>query len=166
MKLDYTTTARRLYLRHPLLSDIGIQINFWIIAYLFFFVLLYFLSKAITSLYPQTVEISMGENIIVAIVAAVIFGAILGIIDFSIEKKLRGKSLGIEILIKGILYLATWYLVTFIGYAIGSAMDAKFVDNPILNYTELFAGNMFYASSFYTGVMIVIISFIKQMNNI
>jgi adenylate cyclase len=165
MKLDYTTTARRLYLRYPLLSDIGIQINFWIIAYLFFFVLLYFLSKAITSLYPQKVEVNIGENIIVAIIAASIFGTVLGIIDFFIEKKLRGKSLGIEILIKGVLYLATFYLVTFIGFMIGSAMDAKFVDNPIMQYTELFAGNMFYASSIYTAVMIVIISFIKQMNN-
>jgi adenylate cyclase len=90
---------------------------------------------------------------------------VLGVVDFFVEKKLRGKSLGIEILIKGVLYLATWYLVTFIGYAIGSAMDAKFVDNPILQYTELFAGNMFFASSIYTVVMIVIISFIKQMNN-
>lgn len=165
MKIDYTTTARRLYLKHPLLSDIGIQINFWIIAYLFFFVLLYFISKAITSLYPQKVEVNIGENILVAIIAAIIFGTILGIIDFYVEKKLRGKSLGIEILIKGVLYLATWYLVTFIGFAIGSSVDAKFVNNPILQYTELFSGNMFFASSIYTAVMIVIISFIKQMNN-
>ena len=165
MKIDYTTRARRIYLRSPLLSDILIQINFWVIAYVIFFILLYFISLAVTSLYSQTVEVSIGENIVVAIIAAVFFGAILGVIDFFIEKKLRGKSLGIEILTKGVLYLATWYLVTFIGYTIGTSMDAKFVDSPILKYTELFSGNIFYASSIYTAVMIVIISFIKQMNN-
>jgi adenylate cyclase len=165
MKIDYTTRARRIYLRFPLLSDILIQINFWVIAYIIFFILLYFISKAVTSLYPQTVKVSIGENIVVAIIAAVIFGTILGIIDFFIEKKLRGKSLGIEILVKGVLYLATWYLVTLIGFTIGTSMDAKFVDSPILKYTEIFSGNMFYASSVYTAVIVVIISFIKQMNN-
>jgi adenylate cyclase len=165
MKLDYTSTARRLYLKYPLLSDIGTQINFWVIAYLLFFILLYFFSKAITSLYPQEAEVNIVENIIVAIIAAAVFGAILGIVDFFVEKKLRGKSLGIEILIKGVLYLATWYFVTFIGFAIGTTMDAKFINNPILRYTDLFSKNMFFASSIYTAVMIVIISFIKQMNN-
>ena len=86
MKLDYTSTARRLYLKYPLLSDIGIQINFWVIAYIFFFALLYFFSKAITSLYPQKAEVNIIENIIVAIIAAAIFGTILGTIDFFLEK--------------------------------------------------------------------------------
>jgi len=165
MKLDYTTRARRIYLRHPLLSDIAIQINFWVISYILFFVIIYFISKAVTSLYPQKVAVHIGENIIVAIIAAIVFGTILGVIDFFVEKKLRGYSLGFEILIKGILYLATWYFVGFIGFTIGSSMNAKFVDSPVLKYTELFSGYMFYASSIYTAVMIIIISFIKQMNN-
>jgi len=139
-------------------------VNFWIIAYVLFFILIYYISKAVTSLYPQQVEVNIGENLIVAIIAAIIFGAILGVVDFFGEKKLKGKSLGIEILIKGILYLATWYFVTFIGFTIGSSMDAKFVEGPILKYTELFSGNMFYVSSIYTAVMIVVITFIKQMN--
>ena len=165
MKLDYTTRARRIYLAHPLLSDIGIQINFWVISYIIFFIIIFFISKAVTSLYPQKVAVHIGENIIVAIIAAIIFGTILGVIDFVVEKKLRGKSLGFEILIKGVLYLATWYFVGFVAFIIGSSMDAKFVDSSMLNYTELFSGNMFYASSIYTAVMIIIISFIKQMNN-
>ncbi|RKZ00441.1 MAG: hypothetical protein DRQ13_00400, partial [Ignavibacteriae bacterium] len=150
--------------KYPLLSDIAIQINFWIIAYVLFFVILYFISKAVTSLYPHKVDVNIGENLIVAIIAAIIFGAILGVVDFFVEKKLKRKSLGVEILIKGILYLATWYFVTFIGFTIGTSMDAKFVDSPILKYTELFSGNMFYVSSIYTAVMIVVITFIKQMN--
>ncbi len=165
MKLDYTTTARRLYLKHPLLSNIGTQINFWIAAYILFFILIYFISKAVTSLYPHKVDVYLGENIIVAIMAAIIFGTVLGIVDFFVEKRLRGKSLGIEILIKGVFYLVTWYLVGFIAYSIGTSLDARFVDSPLINYTELFSGNMFFASSIYTAVMIIIISFIKQMNN-
>lgn len=164
MKLDYTTRARGIVYKYPLLSDIALQINFWIIAYVLFFVILYFISKAITSLYPQEVEVYLGENIVVALIAAIPFGAFLGIIDFFVEKRLRGRSLGIEILIKGVLYLAAWYLVGLIAYTIGTAMEARFVDSPVLKYTELFSGNVFYATSIYTAIMIIIISFIKQMN--
>jgi len=164
VKTDYTTIARRYYLRYRLLSDIATQINFWIIAYLVFFILIYFITKAVTSLYPQKVEVYIGENIVVAIIVGMIFGTILGIVDYFADKKLRGRSLGIEILIKGILYLAAWYSVAFIGYAIGTHIQAQFIDSPIVKYTEVFAGNVFYASSIYTAIMIIVISFIKQMN--
>jgi len=74
MKSDYTTLARRYYLRYRLFLDIGTHINFWIIAYLVFFIIIYFITKAVTSLYPQNVEVYLGENIIVAIIVGVIFG--------------------------------------------------------------------------------------------
>jgi adenylate cyclase len=165
MKLDYSTTARRFYLRHPLIADILTQINFWIIAYIIFFTILFFVSKAITSLYPQKVEVYLWENVFVAVIAAIILGAILGTVDFFVERKLRGKSLGVEILIKGVLYLAAWYFIGFVGYTIGTSMNTKFVDSPLLTYTEFFSGNMFIAASIYTATIIVIITFIKQMNN-
>ena len=165
MKLDYTTRARRIYLKHPLLTDIWTQINFWIIAYILFFILIYFIAKAVTSLYPHDVEVFIGENILVAIIAAIVFGIFLGGIDYFVEKKFRCKSFGVELVTKGILYFATWHLVGFIGYTIGTSMETKFVAGDITNYTELFSGNIFYASTIYTAVMIIIISFIKQMNN-
>jgi len=164
MKTDYTTLARRYYLRYRLILDIGTQINFWIIAYLAFFIIIYFVTKAVTSLYPQSVEVYLGENLFVAVIASIIFGTTLGIVDYFIDKKLRGKSLGTEILIKGVLYLAAWNLVGFIAYTIGVSLEAKFVDSPIIKYTELFSGNIFYASTIYTSIMVIVISFIKQMN--
>jgi len=164
VKTDYTTIARRYYLRYRLLSDIATQINFWIIAYLAFFIIIYFVTKAVTSLYPQKVEVYIGENIIVAVVVGIIFGSILGLVDYFADKKLRGRSLGVEIVIKGLLYLGAWYLVVFIGYGIGTQMQAQFVDSPLVNYTEVFTANVFYASTIYTAIMIIVISFIKQMN--
>ena len=164
MRTDYTTLARRYYLRYRFFSDIGTQVNFWVIAYLVFFILIYFITKAVTSLYPQTVDVYIGENITVALIVGIIFGLILGIVDYISDKKLRSKSLGIEILIRGVLYLGAWYLVVLIGYAIGSHIQARFVDSPLVKYTEVFTANVFYASSIYTAIMIIVISFIKQMN--
>jgi len=164
MKSDYTTLARRYYLRYRLLLDIGTQINFWITAYLVFFIIIYFITKAVTSLYPQKVEVYLGENIIVAIIVGVVFGSALGVVDYLIEKKLRSKSFGIEILTKAIIYIGVWYLVGYIGYFVGKLIEVEFVDSPLIKYTEMFAGNIFYAASIYTSVMIIVISFIKQMN--
>jgi adenylate cyclase len=140
------------------------QVNFWIIAYLFYFIIIYFVTKAVTSLYPQKVEVYIGENIVVAIIVGIIFGSILGIVDYFTDKKLHGRSLGVEIIIKGVLYLGAWYLVVFIGYAIGSHIQAQFVDSSFVTYTEVFTANVFYAASIYTAIMIIVISFIKQMN--
>jgi adenylate cyclase len=164
VKTDYTTLARRYYLKYRFILDIGTQINFWIIAYLVFFIIIYFVTKAVTSLFPEKAEVYIGENIVVALVVGVIFGSILGVVDYLVDKKIRGRSLGVEILIKGVLYLAAWYLVSVIGYRIGTIIEAEFVDSPLINYTELFAGNIFLAATIYTAVMIIVISFIKQMN--
>jgi adenylate cyclase len=164
LKTDYTTLARRYYLKYRFILDIGTQVNFWVIAYLAFFIIIYFVTKAVTSLYPEKVEVYFGENIIVAIAAGIIFGSILGIVDYFVDKHIRGKSLGIEILIKGVFYIGAWFLVVFVGYAIGTSLESEFVDSPLINYTQLFSGNIFYASSIYTALMIPVISFIKQMN--
>lgn len=151
-------------MRYRFISDIGTQVNFWVIAYLVYIVIMYFVTKAVTSLYPQKVDVYLGENIIVAVVVGIFFGIILGLVDYFVDKKLRGRSLGVEILSKSILYFGAWYLVVMIGYRIGTHIQAQFISSPIVKYTEVFTGNAFYASTIYTAMMIIVISFIKQMN--
>lgn len=164
MRRDYTTIARRIYLRHPLISDIFTQINFWIISYLLFFIILYFITVAVTGLYQVDAEISLSSNITVAIISSILFGSALGTIDFFLEKKFRGKSLGIEILVKGIAYLITWNIVSTIAYTIGTTISADFIRSTTIHYSEDFSFNMLSAASIYTAIMIFVISFIKQMN--
>ena len=164
MKTDYTTWARRVYLRHPLLSDIGIQINFWICAYSLFFAIQYFISMAVASLYPFKVEVYLWDNLVVALIVAIPFGALLGTIDFYAGKKLRGWPLGAEILVKGLFYLVVWFFILLIASFLGKAMEARTMENPVLSYTGLFTRNMYWAASLYTAVMVIVISFIRQMN--
>ncbi len=165
MKLDYTTRARRNALRHPLLSNIGIQITFWVFAFIFFFLLVYFTSKAVAGLFPTKTTVHISENIMIAVFGAVIFGTFLGIIDYFVDKRFRQRSLGLEVFVKVILYSATWFSVGTIVSRIGLAFEAKFVESPLLEYTSNFYSNMGFSSSIYTIVMIMIISFIRQMNN-
>ena len=165
MPSDNFTIPRKLYLRHRLFSSIVIQILFWLFAFELFFVLLYFISHAITSLYQQNVQISINDSLLLGVFAAIIFGFILGLIDYFIEPKLKGKTLLTEILVKSSLQLTAWLILSRVSFLIGTAMDAKIVDSPLLDYTNLFSGYMLIASTIYTAIMISLITFIKQMNN-
>ena len=165
MNFNYSTRARRTALRHPLLSDIGTQIIFWIIAYLLFFALVNFISKAVASLFNPDAIVHISENLLIALIGAIILGTLLGTTDYFVEKKFNKKSLGFEILIKTILYLIVWFIAVNTTRGIGFAMEAKFIDNTIIGYNDEFFKNMGASSSVYTFVMILVISFIKQMNN-
>ncbi|MEE9430211.1 MAG: adenylate/guanylate cyclase domain-containing protein [Melioribacteraceae bacterium] len=165
IKLDYSARARKMALSHPLLSDIFTQIIFWILAFSLYIFLVDLVSKAIASLFNPEATIHLSENIIIAIIGAIVFGTLLGLIDFYVERKLIRRSLGIEVLVKIFFYVVTWFVVVNIFRAIGFALDAKVIDESMVNYTPKFFSNMGLASSLYTSVMIVIISFIKQMNN-
>ena len=73
MKLNYSTKARRIALRHPLLSLIWTQIVFWIFSFTFFFILVNFISLAVTNLFPSQTTIHILTNILIAIFGAIIF---------------------------------------------------------------------------------------------
>lgn len=164
-KFDYTSRARRIALKHPLLSDISTQIAFWIVAFVLYFVLVNFISKAVTSLFSIDATVHVSQNILIAILGAIIFGSLLGIIDFYVERRFRRRSFGLEIIIKISLYIITWFTVGTIVRTIGFALEAKFIDGSFLEYTQIFFKNMGLSSSIYTIFMILLMSFIKQMNN-
>ena len=163
--MDYTTRARRMGLRHPLFSDIATQIAFWVIVYILYFFIVNFISKAVTSLFNLEAKVHMTENILIAVIGAVIFGTFLGLIDFYVERKLVRRSLGLEVLVKIFFYAVTWFIVVSITRAIGFALEARFIESSIVGYTHEFFSNMGLAYTVYTIIMIFIISFIKQMNN-
>jgi adenylate cyclase len=164
IRFDYTTRARKYALRHPLPTDISIQVIFWIIAFLLYFILINYISKAVTSLFDSNSIVHMSENIIIALIGATVFGVLLGLIDFHIDRRFRKRSFGLEILVKFVLYSITWFTVVIMTRIIGVAMEAKFIDGTPLEYSQVFFSNMGTASSIYIVAMILVISFIKQMN--
>ncbi|MDX1699255.1 MAG: adenylate/guanylate cyclase domain-containing protein [Melioribacteraceae bacterium] len=161
---DYTTRAKKFALRYPLLTDIGLQIIFWIIAFLLYFTLVNFIAKAVSSLFDTNTIVHISENILIALIGAVVFGILLGMIDFYVERRLRRRSFGLELLVKFSLYVITWFAVGVLTRNIGVALEAKFIEGTPLEYGQMFFRNMGTASSIYAVAMIMVISFIKQMN--
>ena len=105
------------------------------------------------------------KTLLIALIGAAVFGTLLGLIDYYVERKLSRRSLGLEVLVKTFLYTITWFIVINITRLIGFALEAKFIDVDISRYTNTFFSNMGASSTIYAIVMILIISFIKQMNN-
>lgn len=165
MRVEYTTQAKRIAFRYPLLTDIGIQVIYWVFALIFYFILVNFLAKGISSLFDPNAQVHMSENMIIAVIGGVTFGIVLGLIDFFIERKLVRRSLGVEVLSKFFLYTLAWLLVVNISRTVGLALEAKFIDEADISYTTKFYSNIAFSSSLYTTVMIMGITFIKQMNN-
>lgn len=165
MKLDYNTRARRMALKHPLVSDIGIQIIFWMFAFSLYFNIVNYISKAVASLFDINAKAHMSDNMFLALIGGVVFGTILGFIDFYTERKFLHRSLGLELLVKYSLYAIAWFLLITTARAVGIAIEAKFIDNANVSYTQMFFSNLGVSTTLYTMFMIAVISFIKQMNN-
>jgi adenylate cyclase len=163
--INYSSIARKISLRHPLLADIGIQITYWVFAFLLYFTLVNFISKAVASLFDLQAKVHVSENIMIAMIGAIIFGTILGLIDHFIEKRFVRRSLGTELIVKFSLYAITWFTVAGVTRLIGIALEARFIDNADVLYTSNFFSNFATSSTIYVTVMIAGISFIKQMNN-
>ena len=52
IRFDYTTRARRVALKYPLLSDIGTQMAYWIFAFTLYFTLVNHISEAVKNNIP------------------------------------------------------------------------------------------------------------------
>jgi adenylate cyclase len=165
MKSGFTTHTKRFTFKHPYLSDVLIQITFWMFAFFFYFLLVNSFSKAMSSVSTNEIIVFGFEGIPIGIVAAIILGTTLGTIDYFVERKLNNRSFGLEILFKATLYTFAWLSIqqiikTMIHYM--GQIDP--LDNELMNDAVIFFENMAYAQSIYFLFMIMVISFIKEMN--
>ena len=105
-KIEYTTMAHRFTASFPRLSFIGIQINFWIIANLILFSILFLFSGFLSQFIGEKIVMNLYSGLLLSVLFGVFYGFFSGIADYQLEKRLfRNLSLGKAILIKAILGL-------------------------------------------------------------
>ena len=165
-KWDYTSSARKFTARFPILSYLGIQINFWIIANIFLCVLMHLQSLSISESYPIHPRGGFGTTLILAVFFGFLYGVILGLTDHFLDKNLQKRqSMGRTILIKSILSLV---LIVSMLVSIKRVFFSLFVD-PAL-YAPNFMVNdksweyIFFILVIYYLFMTLIFSFINQVN--
>ena len=166
-KLDYAARARRVALSHPRFTFISIQVNFWILAYLFLSLILYLSSRAFASGLEVAIKIPFFPSVVLSVFSGIVFGSASGAIDLLLEKSVfRGRSLGLTIVVQVFSYFAIIVLIMMmlrfvfwesilVPYVFGGVSPIR--DDMMWRYFS----NLLLS---YTFVMTIVISFVNQMN--
>lgn len=165
-KFEYTTLAHRYTARFPLLTYVGIQTNFWIIANLLLVSVMQLQSLMISETFSVSVTGRFGPLVLIAVVLGVSYGVILGLTNYYLDRKFfRKLALGKIIVFKTVLSLCVLILILII-------LRYAFFDLLILptlpagaNFVKDQAwGLLFWLLVIYYFFMTLIISFINQVN--
>lgn len=164
--ISYTTLARRIALKYPFASSIGIQMNFWTIGYILLFSIVFLGVNGITKNMDLDLNLHFGPPFIMALFLGLSYGFIIGSINHLLEDKIFvNKPLWVLILMQGLLSMLVLLSLVFI--------TRTYIFERLVNYfasTEVFndgmAGWPYLVSLIliYTFMMTLLISFINQMN--
>jgi adenylate cyclase len=166
-RFDYTTWARSFALRHPRTSFMGIQINFWIIAFLILTTVIHFTSLAMTKAYTVQIPFEFLPSLIISVIGGIFYGVALGRSDQWLEDHvLKSRSLGVAILGQTLTYFVVLIaMMTFTRFVVFEYLVLPFFFNGVSPIADETAWKYyFYVVMIYTFPMGLVISFINQMN--
>ena len=165
-QFEYTTLANRFTSKFPLLSYVGIQINFWVLANLLLVTVIILHSRILSQWYAIRLDEGMRAMTLGAVVFGILYGVCFGISGYYLDRGVfRRVTLGKVILLKAIgsllLLFAVLWLLRFVLYDRWVA--------PLLEEQRFFLndeswGYVFYLLLTYYFFMTLMISFINQVN--
>lgn len=163
---DYRSRARHFAFRHPVLNEVLAQVTFWVIANVLLITLIHLTIHAMTLVFHGLINLPYWPQFWMAIGAAVVYGAMLGVIDYAIERKLTMRvTLGVRILLKAVAYTAAFSIIlcstiylhrlvfaeTFARLGLAMTMESELAWAAVI--------------TLYTMVGNLLVSFIKQVNH-
>ena len=163
-KFEYTTLAHRYTARFPVLTFVGIQANFWIIANLLLAVMLNLHSHIIG---PYGLPAGrFGSTLLIALSLGILYGAALGLTGYYLDRKVfRKLSLGKIILVKALGSLALLVLLLWIlRFVFFDSIIAPSLRSSGITWSEDSWKYLFYLLLVYYSFMTLLISFINQVN--
>src|SRR5688500_17741845 len=94
-KFEYTTLAHRYTARFPLLTYVGTQANFWILANLLLVTIMSLHSRIISQAFHIPLARGFGAMLWMALLLGVVYGVSLGLLGYYLDRKVfRKASLG------------------------------------------------------------------------
>ena len=163
---DYTTNARSFAFRFPALTYVLIQINFWIAAFVLLVTVTHFNSLSLASSFNLGLPFHYLPIFWSAVIIGFIYGILLGILDWQLDKSTRKMSLGILILTRSLLYFLVLMMVfALLRYVIWEDVLLKyFYQEWSGRLNDRSWKNLQLMIAIYALVMAPVISFINQMN--
>jgi adenylate cyclase len=162
---DYTATAQRYSARFPLLTYLGTQINFWVIANVLLGVVMHLQALRINSTPGLPGSNELTPIIVISIIVGILYGICLGLTDYYLDKNIYKKQpLGRVILFKTVTSFVVLVLLLFF---IRIVLSDQFI--PSSNNSSDFTSDkwweyLFYQLVIYYFFMTLVISFINQVN--
>jgi len=163
---NYTQRVRRFVTRFPLLNNIIVQVNFWIVAFVLLIVIIHFANEALMHSLSQPIVMRLWPNIVMAIIIGVLYGTSLGILDFVLAKEFfRSKSLGKIIFLKAAISLLFLSLVfNLVRYFLFNVIVASSFGRKIPTISEDVWKSFFILILIYCFFMTFVIYFIIEVN--
>ena len=159
----YTTRAQEYTARFPVLTYVGTQINFWIIANILVSLIIHFHSLIISEAIGVQLSGGLGSIVMVALLFGILQGATLGLTSYFIDKQFfRKQSLGRLILLKALTSLITLILILFVMRFV--LFDSLIAPTLKITMSHQSWEYLFYLLLIYYSFMTLLISFINQVN--
>ena len=162
---EYTTLAHRYTARFPLLTYIGTQANFWIIANTLLALIIHLHWQIIVHSYKIPAGASFGSTLLIGIILGVLYGVVLGIVGYYSDRKVfRNKGLGKVIVFKTLTSLSVLILVlALLRYVFFDPVFSLLkISGPTLS--EESWPLVFFLLGVYYFFMTLVISFVNQVN--
>ena len=165
-RFQYTTNALRYTAKFPVLTYVGIQANFWIIANILLVVILSLQFKYLEQAFGIVLYGRLTLVLLIAIVLGILYGVMLGLAGFYLDRRVfRKMPLGKVIILKSMGSLA---LLMFLLWLTRIVLSDDFIWNTIYHSSRTVTENsgryLFYLLVVYYFFMTLVISFINQVN--
>lgn len=164
-RFEYTTLAHRYTARYPVLTYVGTQVNFWIIANILLAVILHLQSQITSQTYKIPLMGEFGSVLLIAVILGVLYGVSLGLTGYLLDRNFfRKGALGKVILFKTATSLGVLILIL-------ALLRYVFFD-PLISPSLHLQGtlseeswrSLFFLLVIYYSFMTLVISFINQVN--
>ncbi len=164
--LEYTVLAHRYTARYPMLTYLGTQINFWIIANLVLVTVMHFVALVISDTYQVDIAGPFTPMIWIALIFGTTHGLILGVTSYYLDQRIfRRLSIGKIILLKtAVSLLLLWIIMTLLKFVLFDKVISPTLGRPGISLHEQGYRYTFYLLLVYYFFMTLIISFINHVN--
>ena len=165
-KFEYTTLAQRFTATYPVLSYVGTQVNFWIIANLLLVSIMHMTSMMIGKTFNVNVTGSFAAMLPMALVLGVGYGLIVGLTSYYLDQRfLRKLALGKIIAFKTATSMAVLIvLLLLFRYVFSDILISPTLPEGVSIKEDEAWNIIFWLLVIYYSFMTLMISFINQVN--
>lgn len=163
---EYTTLAHRYTAQYPLLTYVGTQTNFWIMANILLVGIMHMTARMISETFQVSVSGEFAPMLLIAITLGVSYGVTLGLANYFLDQNFfRKLPLGKIIVLKTVTSLVVIILIlATLRFAFSDQLISPSMPADVAYVEDQSWGTLFWLLVIYYSVMTLLLSFINQVN--